>query len=151
MNKHELFMKKAIEQALIAKEEGEVPIGAVLVQNNEIVSSSYNLNISRSDPTAHAEINVIREFSKKIKNYRLVNSSIYVTLEPCLMCYGAIVHSRISNIFFGAFDNKSLVLGSNFNNEGSKCLNHKPTILGGILENECSSIIIDFFKNKREE
>ena len=146
---NEYWMKFALLEARKAAKKNEVPVGAILVWNNELIASAYNKPITHSDPTSHAEINVIRKASKIIKNYRLKDFSLYVTLEPCLMCYGAIIHSRISNVFFGAKDYKTGVCGSCLNLEDNNCTNHKPNIMGGILERECSAVISDFFKVRR--
>ena len=146
---HEFFMYEAINEARKAKEIGEVPVGAVLVINNEVISKGHNSQIFNIDPTAHAEINVIRESSKKISNYRHVNSTLYVTLEPCLMCYGAIIHARISRLVFGAYDSKTGVCGSSIKLHEQECFNHTPELLGGVLEEDCSSILKDFFKERR--
>ena len=143
------WMSKALEQAQKAMKNNEVPVGAIIVLNNNIIGYGYNQPISKKDPTSHAEIEAIRESSKKLNNYRLTGASIYVTLEPCAMCYGAIVHSRISNIFFGANDRKSGVCGSCENLSEKNYFNHKPLITGGIMAKECSKILTDFFKTKR--
>lgn len=148
-NEHQYWMQIALDMAKKALTFNEVPVGAVIVKDNKIISSAHNYSISKNDPTAHAEILAIRAASIKIENYRLVGSSIYVTLEPCSMCYGAIVHSRISNIFFGARDKKSGVCGSCDNFWQKEYFNHKPQITGQILEKDCSRVLKDFFKTKR--
>jgi len=142
-------MKMAILEAKKAEKIGEVPVGAVIVFNNKIVSSGFNQSIKDNDPTCHAEVAAIRNAAKKLKNYRLTGANIYVTLEPCAMCYGAIIHSRISNIYFGASDPKSGVCGSCEDFNKNVCFNHRPEIYGRILENECSDILRNFFKKKR--
>ena len=143
------FMFEAIEEAKKASEMGEVPVGAVLTIDNKIVSRAHNSPINDNDPSSHAEMNAIRNYSKIQSNYRIHNATLYVTLEPCLMCYGAIIHSRISKIVFGAYDKKSGVCGSCLDLENSICLNHKPKIIGGVLSEECSKILKDFFKERR--
>jgi len=142
-------MSIALQQAKKSFKACEVPVGAVIIKNDKIISMGYNKSISNFDPTSHAEINAIREAGKKIKNYRLTGLSIYVTLEPCAMCFGAIIHSRIENIFFGAYDHRTGVCASCTNLNDLKCFNHTPKIMGGILEKECSNILKDFFKSRR--
>ena len=142
-------MRLALELAQKSADNGEVPIGAIIVRNNEILSSAHNRTIIDADPTAHAEVIAIREAAKKINNYRISDSAIFVTLEPCIMCYGAIIQSRISRVFFGAYDSKFGACASCSNLKDNKLINHKPQIIGGILQSECSSIIKDFFKTKR--
>jgi len=143
------FMLEAIEEAKKASRIGEVPVGAIIVFNNEIIGRGHNKSISKNDATSHAEIEAIRNASKKIKNYRLTGADLYVTLEPCAMCYGAIVHSRISNIFFGASDPKSGICGSCEDFSQKKYFNHKPQVRGQIMTNECSKILKDFFQTRR--
>ena len=145
----EKWMSFALEEAKKASSMNEVPVGAVIVLNNKIIGSGHNLTITTNDPSSHAEIVSIRNASKKIKNYRLIGADLYVTLEPCTMCYGAIVHSRISNIFFGASDQKSGVCGSCEDLSEKKYFNHKPHITGHVMANECSKILKDFFKARR--
>lgn len=139
----EKFMKEALREARKAYRQDEVPVGAIVVDKitKKILSRGYNQPIKKLDPTAHAEIIAIREAAKKLKNYRLNNCSIYVTTEPCAMCFGAIVNARIKEIVFGAYDSKAAV---------TKNLNHKIKIHAGILEEKCKSIIQEFFKNKRK-
>jgi tRNA(adenine34) deaminase len=145
----EKWMSFALEEAKKASSMNEVPVGAVIVLNNKIIGSGHNLTITTNDPSSHAEIVSIRNASKKIKNYRLIGADLYVTLEPCTMCYGAIVHSRISNIFFGAPDSKSGVCGSCGDLSKKTYFNHRPQITGQIMMQECSKILTDFFKAKR--
>jgi len=146
---HEQFMELALQGAKKSIDINEVPVGAVIVMNNEVISLSHNKPISRNDPTSHAEINVIRKASENIGNYRLKGATLYVTLEPCAMCYGAIVHARISKLVFGAFDPKTGVCGSSIKLHEQECFNHTPEIVGGVLEEDCSSILKDFFKERR--
>ena len=133
----EHFMRRALELARRAQEEGEVPIGAVVVLNDEIAGEGWNRPIAASDPTVHAEIQAMRAAAQKVKNYRLTGASLYVTLEPCDMCIGAMFHARIARAVYGARDPKKLVLK-----------NHVE-ISGGILAQECGSILSSFFAAKR--
>jgi tRNA(adenine34) deaminase len=142
-------MLLAIEEAKKAQNIGEVPVGAIIVMNNQVISGSYNQSISQDDPTSHAEINTLRNAAKMLGNYRLTGGTLYVTLEPCAMCYGAIIHARISRLIFGAYDPKTGVCGSSFNLHEQEFFNHVPQITGGILEEECSLILKDFFKERR--
>ena len=145
----EYYMSAALHEAKKALKKNEVPVGAVVVLNGKIVSKGYNENISKSDPCAHAEITAIRLASKKLENYRLPGCKLYVTLEPCVMCAGAMVHSRIEKVIYGATDPKTGACGSVYDITGNKKLNHKVKVKGGVLQNECSSLLKAFFKNKR--
>jgi len=146
---HELWMGYAIQEALKAKNQNEIPIGAIVVFKDKIISRAHNSSISSSDATSHAEINSIRMACKEINNYRLPGMDLYVTLEPCAMCYGAIIHARISRVIFGAYDPKTGVCGSSIKLHEQKCFNHIPEIIGGVLEEKCSLILKDFFNEKR--
>jgi len=146
---NEFFMEIALEEAQKSFEKDEVPVGAISVLNNKIIARSHNLSINNNDPSAHAEINVIRETCKSIKNYRCPGVRIFVTLEPCAMCYSALVHSRVSEIVFGAYDFKTGVCGSCLDFSKNISFNHKPIINGGILEKKCSEILKSFFYLKR--
>ncbi len=150
MNEDEKWMEFAIKEAIKAGKKGEVPVGAVLVKNQKIIAKAHNQPISKNDATAHAEIQLIRKSGEKQKNYRLVNSTIYVSLEPCSMCLGAIVHARISKIVFGAYDSKIGACGSSIDLTNTSFLNHKFLIKGGILEDQCSKLLKDFFKVRRK-
>ena len=144
------FMALALREAEHAASRGEVPVGAVIVDaDRQVLTSDHNRTIGNCDPSAHAEINVLRAAARRIQNYRLLSTTLYVTVEPCVMCMGALVHSRIENIVFGARDPKWGAAGSiyNFSNDG--LLNHKPEVIGGVLEEACSLIIQDFFRSKR--
>lgn len=147
---HENWMKIALQEAQKAQDIGEVPIGAVIVSDSgEILSKAHNLKESVSDPTGHAEVLAIKKAAKKIGSWRLTNSTIYVTLEPCMMCSGAIIQARIKKLVFGASDPKggcahSITKG--FDLEG---LNHKVSFEAGVLEEECGTILTNFFKSKR--
>jgi len=143
------FMECAIAEAYKSKEIDEVPVGAVVVFNNKIIGKGHNRAISKNDASSHAEIEAISDASKYVNNYRLSNADIYVTLEPCAMCYGAIVHARILRLVFGAFDPKTGVCGSSIKLHEQECFNHSPEIIGGVLEKDCSLILKDFFKERR--
>ncbi|XBC38400.1 MAG: tRNA adenosine(34) deaminase TadA [Buchnera aphidicola (Floraphis choui)] len=151
MNKNDIyFMKYAIKFAKLAEIKEEVPVGAVLVLNNKIIGKGSNSSISKHDPTAHAEVIALRIGGLYLKNYRLLSTTLYVTLEPCFMCYGAIIHSRISRLVFGtSYNNKS-----NYNFIKSNVLKHikknKIIITENVLEQECTSILQKFFKNRRK-
>ncbi len=142
-------MERALAQAQKAYEEDEVPVGAVLIIDNEIVAEGHNQPINTNDPTSHAEINVIREATKELNNYRLENSSIYVTLEPCLMCCGAMIHARIENLIFSTTDPKSGAVVSNSRALDFNFTNHKIKYSQGLLSEESSKLLKQFFANKR--
>lgn len=143
------WMQKAMEMAEKAREIGEVPVGAIIVKDNEIISYGYNKVIMNNDPTAHAEVQAIRNAGSLISNYRLVDTKLYVTLEPCMMCVGAIVHARITKIIFGAYDPKTGMAGTKDNCFEKPYHNHQVEIKGGILEKECAHQLTLFFKQKR--
>ncbi len=149
MSYNELFMLEAIEQAKSARAIGEVPIGAVIVKDNEIIAKGYNLRESLQNSLMHAEVVAISSASKILNSWRLVDCDIYVTIEPCPMCAGAILQSRISNLYFGALDKKGGGIMSK-----AKILdidyNHTVKYKGGYLENECKILMVDFFKNLRK-
>ena len=151
MNEDEKWMQIAISEANLAKSKDEIPVGAVLIQNSELIAQAHNQPISHNDPTAHAEIQVLRIAAKQQRNYRLVGSTIYVTLEPCAMCLGAMMHARIKRIVFGASDPKTGVCGSCANLTSEAFFNHKIAVLGGILEKESKEILQSFFKLRRTE
>tara|TARA_B110000008_G_C16663863_1_gene441973 strand:+ start:129 stop:584 length:456 start_codon:yes stop_codon:yes gene_type:complete len=150
MSEDEKWMQYAIKEAKFASNAGEIPVGAILVLNNEIISRAHNNPIVLNDPTAHAEILALRHASKMKKNYRLPETTLYVTLEPCLMCLGALIHARIKRVVFGASDSKLGVCGSSIDLASMLSFNHKIIIEGGILENECKTIIQSFFKKRRK-
>ena len=151
MNEDEKWMQIAISEANLAKSKDEIPVGAVLIQNSELIAQAHNQPISHNDPTAHAEIQVLRIAAKQQRNYRLVGSTIYVTLEPCAMCLGAMMHARIKRIVFGAPDPKTGVCGSCANLTSEAFFNHRIKVLGGILEKESKEILQSFFKLRRKE
>ena len=146
----EKWMKLALEQARLAQAIDEVPVGAILVKDEQLIASAHNQPIINHDPTAHAEIQVLRAAGKKLNNYRLPNTTLYVTLEPCMMCLGAMIHARISRVVFGAYDLKTGVCGSCEDLSNSDCINHSIELQGGILEADCKSILQSFFKNRRK-
>ena len=145
------WMKKALLQAQLAKLKDEVPIGAVIIKDNQLIGFGHNKVISANDPTAHAEIVAIRQAAKVIGNYRLTNCVMYVTIEPCLMCAGAINHARLNKVFYGASEPKSGVVSSNLALPELSFLNHKTEYDNGILAIECREIIQTFFKEKRQK
>ena len=149
MNEDEKWMSLALEQAKIAEEKGEVPVGAILVKNNLIIATAHNQTIAKNDCTAHAEIQLIRKAGGKLKNYRLTGSSLYVTLEPCTMCLGAIMHARIKRVIYGANDPKTGACGSSINLINAKCFNHKINLTSGVLENQSKQLLKNFFILRR--
>ena len=151
MNKDEQWMKIAIEEANLAMEENEIPVGAVLVQNEKLIAQAHNQPITNNDPTAHAEIQVLRKAGIQQKNYRLVESTLYVTLEPCTMCLGAIIHARVKRVVFGASDPKTGACGSCIDLNKESFFNHKISITGGILEKKSSELLSSFFKSLRDK
>ena len=149
MSEDEKWMNLALDQARIAQEKGEVPVGAVLVHNGILVAKAHNQPISTNDASAHAEIQLIRSAGQTLKNYRLTGNSIYVTLEPCAMCLGALIHARVERIIYGAHDPKSGVCGSSENLINANCFNHKINVVGGILENKSKKLLKEFFISRR--
>jgi len=147
---HIKFMNSALEEAKKAGQKDEVPVGAVVVtEKGKILSSAHNRVIGLCDPTAHAEILAIREAASKVQNYRLLNTTLYVTVEPCIMCMGAIIHARISIVVFGAFDPKWGAAGSLYNFSNDTRLNHQLEIVPGVCEDECKELMQNFFRSKR--
>ncbi len=147
----EKYMKKALEEAHKALSTYEVPIGAIIVHKGEIIGRGHNKRESLSDPLAHAEIFAIKEASKNLKNWRLMDCTLYVTVEPCPMCAGAIINSRIDRIVIGARDPKMGCCGSVINLLDNPKFNHRPIVEFGVLEEECSNIISNFFKEIRNK
>jgi len=143
------FMRRAIELAGRGEEEGEVPVGAVLVAGGAIVGEGWNRPIAAADPTAHAEIQALRAASAALRNYRLIDSTLYVTLEPCPMCVGAIFHARVRRVVFGARDPKAGAAGSVVDLFAEGKLNHHATVEGGLLADECGELLRRFFAAKR--
>ncbi|WXU00346.1 MAG: tRNA-specific adenosine deaminase [Catillopecten margaritatus gill symbiont] len=149
MKTDEQWMALAIQQAKLAEKIGEVPVGAVLIQDEKLIASAHNQPITNNDPTAHAEIQLLRQAGKKLNNYRFPNTTLYVTLEPCTMCLGAMIHARISRVIFGAFDEKTGVCGSCQDLSNSQCFNHAIEVEGGVLADECRQLLQQFFANRR--
>ncbi len=146
----EKFMRAAIQVAYKAKDFDEVPIGACLInESGEILASDFNQTITRNDPTAHAELLVLRQAGKLLGNYRLTDTTIYTTIEPCVMCAGALVNARVKRLVFGANDERFGAVRSLFELCDSDSLNHRIEITNGVLENECRKLMQDFFREKR--
>ena len=142
-------MRAALAEAALAAGAGEVPVGAVVVVDREIVAQGHNSSIGRSDPSGHAEIIALRLAADRLGNYRLPSATLYVTLEPCVMCVGAIAQARVGRVVFGAYDEKAGALGSAADLTDSNALNHRFEINGGLLADECGSLLTSFFKAKR--
>ena len=143
------YMRLAIAQAQAAAARGEVPVGALLVHDGEIIASGGNSPVALHDPTAHAEILTLRAAGTALENYRLEDSVLYVTLEPCLMCAAAMVHARVRRVVFGAFDPKAGAAGGLIDAFALKGLNHRVDVFGGVLEKECGQLLSDFFAATR--
>ncbi|MDJ0817282.1 MAG: tRNA adenosine(34) deaminase TadA [Desulfobacterales bacterium] len=149
-NSHSYYMDIALEEAKKAGQIGEVPIGAIIIaENGEVVASAYNRTIEQVDPTAHAEILALRQAALSANNYRLLNTSLYVTVEPCLMCMGAIVHARVRQVIYGAKDPKWGAAGSLYNFSEDVRLNHSVKIVQGVREEKCRELMQAFFRAKR--
>ena len=144
------FMDRALKQAQLAYKKGEVPVGAVVVKDGEIISRGYNLRESTNDPTAHAELIAMKKASKRLDSWRLTGCTLYVTLEPCPMCSGVIVNSRIDRVVFGAYDQKAGCCTTLYHLCNDERFNHRAEILGGVNEEKCAKILSDFFKEKRK-
>ena len=148
----EYYMNLAILEAKKAADIDEVPVGAVIVdKNNNVIGYGYNCPVSSNDPTSHAEINAMRMASKVLNNYRLIDTTLYVTIEPCIMCMGAIIHARIKRVVFGAKDPKWGAAGSLYTMADDKRLNHHPETVSGICEEKTKQLIKSFFINKRSK
>jgi tRNA(adenine34) deaminase len=143
------FMQQALDQAKLAALAGEVPVGAVLVRDGQVISTGFNQPISNSDPSAHAEMMALRAAALDESNYRLLGTTLYVTLEPCTMCAGAMLHARVERVVFGATDPKTGAAGSVLNVFLEKQINHQTQVEGGIMGEECGQILRDFFKERR--
>jgi tRNA(adenine34) deaminase len=149
MINHIQFMQAALEEAEKALESDEIPIGAIVTLNNKIIGRGYNSVIKNSDPSCHAEIMALRDAAHSLSNYRLPEVNLYVTLEPCIMCLGAIFHARVKQVYFGAYDAKFQSCNPKNKLIDNKLINHQTHAVGGILEQECSSILKKFFEKKR--
>jgi tRNA(adenine34) deaminase len=143
------YMRLALDEAHRASESGEVPIGAVIVVGDEVVARGFNRPLGNIDPTAHAEIVALREAAAAIGNYRLVDAVVYVTLEPCLMCVGALLHARVARVVYGAAEPKTGALGSTIDALAIPTLNHRFEVTAGILEEPCRDLVQRFFRNRR--
>jgi tRNA(adenine34) deaminase len=145
---HQHFMRLALEQAALAADAGEVPVGAVVVRDDEVLGAGFNQPIASADPTAHAEIVALRAAAQAVGNYRLPGSVLYVTVEPCLMCVGAIVHARIATVVFGVPDAKGGAVRTLLD-PASLPLNHRFAVVEGVLADECRALMQDFFRRRR--
>jgi len=146
-----LFMQQALLLAKSAAKNAEVPVGAVITLNNDIVGKGENCPIRSNDPSAHAEIIALRNAAKNLQNYRIPGTTLYVTLEPCIMCMGAIIHARVEKVVFGAYDPKTGAAGSLYSIGRDNLLNHRIEITGGILKDESSSLLKNFFRTRRKK
>jgi len=143
-------MQLALEQAMLAEQAGEVPVGAVVVDaSGQMIGSGYNLTISQHDPTAHAEVMALRAAGRQVGNYRIPGATLYVTLEPCAMCMGAMLHARLSRVVYGAFDPKTGACGSVIDLPAASRLNHQTVVEGGVLAESCGDVLRHFFRQKR--
>ena len=145
------WMDQALQLAKKAAEQGEVPVGAVLVADGELIAQAYNQPITLSDPSAHAEILALRQASEKLSNYRLVNSELFVTLEPCMMCAGALIHARVKRLVFATREPKAGVVCSHLKTLEQPFLNHNVTVEEGLLAEQSAELLSDFFKNRRKQ
>ncbi len=145
------YMRMALAQAAEARAAGEVPVGAVIVKDGEVIATGFNRPIGHHDPTHHAEIAALRAAATAIGNYRLPGCTLYVTLEPCVMCAGAMMHARIARVVFGARDPKTGACGSVLNLFANTQLNHHAEVVGGVLADECGTMLSDFFAERRQQ
>ncbi len=154
MDQHQIdvtFMQQALSLARSAAEHGEVPVGAIIVKDDKTIASAANSPVSTHDPTAHAEILALRRAAAMLENYRLPGTTLYVTLEPCIMCMGAIIHARVQRIVFGAHDPKTGAAGSRYSIGSDGLLNHRLEISNGVCATECSALLKDFFRARRKK
>ena len=149
MDTHELHMRAALDEARKGLEAAEVPVGAVVVVDGRIIGRGFNQPIGSHDPTAHAEVVAIRAAARETGNYRLVGSTLYVTIEPCLMCVGAMVHARVGSLVFGAPEPKAGAVVSSCRAHELPSLNHRIDVIGGVLEEDCRAVIQEFFRTRR--
>jgi tRNA(adenine34) deaminase len=145
----EYWMQQALNLAHKAAEIDEVPVGAVIVKDNQLIAEGWNHPIQLHDPSAHAEMIALRQAGITLNNYRLLDTTLYVTLEPCVMCVGAMIHARVGRVVFGAYDAKTGAAGSMFDLLQSEKHNHKIDVTGGVLEEQCRDVLQEFFKRKR--
>jgi tRNA(adenine34) deaminase len=145
------WMRHALSLAERARAEGEVPVGAVLVKEGRVIGEGWNRPIAGQDPTAHAEIMALRAAARSVNNYRLLDTTLYVTLEPCVMCAGAIIHARVSRLVFGAADPKSGAAGGVTDIFGAPYVNHRVAVEGGVKGGECGDLLKVFFKGRRRQ
>jgi tRNA(adenine34) deaminase len=148
---HAPFMRMALDEAREARQAGEVPVGAVIAVGGEVVGRGFNQPIGTHDPTAHAEIVAIRDAARRIGNYRLTGATIYVTVEPCMMCVGAMIHARIGTLVYGAPEPKAGAVASTQRAHEHAALNHRMVVVGGVLEDECRAVMQEFFQARREK
>ena len=149
MNNFEKYMLEALKEAEIAASEDEVPIGCIIVKDDKIIARAHNQRDKTNNPLGHAEVLAIKKASEVLGDWQLVDTDLYVTIEPCLMCAGAIIQSRIKKVIFGAPDLKGGAFGSSINVLDASNINHRPEVIKGVLETECSQIIKNYFKSKR--
>lgn len=143
------FMQQALEEAKLAAKAGEVPVGAILVRDGQVIARAFNQPITQHDPSAHAEMLALRAAAKLERNYRLPGTTLYVTLEPCTMCAGAMLHARVDRVVFAAYDPKTGAAGSVMDIFSEKQINHQTEVHGGIMSEECGQLLRDFFKERR--
>ena len=146
---HEYYMQRALELAALAEQQGEVPVGAILVYNDAIIGEGYNQVITLNDPSAHAEAQAIRAAGQALQNYRLIDTTLYVTLEPCAMCAGLITHARIKTLVYGATDPRTGATGSAIEVINHPTMNHKMEVIGGILAQDSATLLRNFFRQRR--
>ena len=151
MDEHRHWMQAALEQARRAAQEKEVPVGAVAVLDGQIIAAAYNLRASRNDPTAHAEILLLQKAAARLENWRLSGVWVYVTLEPCPMCAGALVQARVQGLVYGAPDPKAGAVHSLYNLLQDERLNHRLQVRGGVEKEQCAAILRDFFRRRRQK
>ena len=145
----ETYMKEALDEAKKAMDKGEIPVGAVVVLGGEVIGRGHNLREATGDPTAHAEMLALREAARAIGHWRLIGCTLYVTLEPCPMCAGAVINGRVDRVCFGAFDPKAGCCGTLYDLTGGRKFNHHPDVAGGVLNDECAALLKEFFSKRR--
>jgi len=145
----EYWMQQALMLAQKAEIQDEVPVGAVIVKDNQLIAEGWNQPIQNNDPSAHAELSAMRKAGQALNNYRITDTTLYVTLEPCSMCVGAMIHARVNRLVFGAYDMKTGAAGGAINLIADSFHNHKVEVQGGVMEEECKNILQSFFKRRR--